>query len=150
LRGKTLKAFSRNNAFIVNLSPGGSVRWASRVGGSEATTFATSLSVDKAGNCIHTGYYTGNIQIDNRKVKGSQSDDIYFVKFSPEGNMTWVHTYASDLADQSTGISLNDAGHIAFTGRTVTSVETRELFVSKLAEDGSTIFQKKMAAERMV
>ncbi len=106
---------SGHNAVLVKYNASGTTLWArSSTGGSAASEFA-GVAIDKNGNVLVSGQFTGpgNCQFGSQTVSGSVSGtNALMVKYDANGNAMSAATVTSALApSQFYGVAADSAGH---------------------------------------
>ncbi|HTA28206.1 MAG TPA: T9SS type A sorting domain-containing protein [Bacteroidia bacterium] len=100
-------------AFLVKYDKNGNVLWAWQSKGNDSThCVAFSVLTDKANNVYITGAIYDSAYFGPYKLRGNSTSpqngewgDIYLAKFSPDGQLQWVHQSQSDSGGWS-GYSL--------------------------------------------
>ncbi len=81
--------------------------------GSEADDFGYDMATDQAGDVYLTGATSGNLGGPN--VGG---EDIWYAKYSSNGQRLWLKQFGSEADDGSRGIATDQAGNAYLTGST--------------------------------
>ncbi|RYF85684.1 MAG: hypothetical protein EOO03_12885, partial [Chitinophagaceae bacterium] len=107
--------------FLAKHNSAGSLLWAVQ-SGSPMHDRSTALAVDSLGNCLLTGYFTGDTLFfasDTLRHSDSlASPDIFLLKYNAQGVEEWAKSAGTDSADISTGINLDADGFIYLAGKT--------------------------------
>lgn len=120
------KGLTDVNIFL--LDSNGTVKWAKSFG-SVGEDVAFGIEQDEFGNVYATGYFTGTVQFGSFTVSSvsAGNSDVFVLKLDPNGNVLWVTTAGSGVADQGLGIDLDRYGNVFVTGNWAqTSIFTRK------------------------
>lgn len=140
--------FVYGGAFVVKYDPDGNHIWSGAWPHS-----AKELVVDSAGNCYLTGNFGGTLDFGGGPLTSVGGQDIYLVKLDASGNHVWSQRFGSSNDQLAPGLVVDSAGNIIlaggfynsinFGGGTLTSTGgERDVFVAKLAPDGSHLWSK--------
>lgn len=143
------------DAFILKLSSSGTFIWARKAGGA-ASDFSSQISLDSDGNVIAIGNYSSTIidfdpgaaNFNMSAVNGS----IFLWKLNPAGDFVW----ARQTHGEGARLALDTDNNFYVTGWfqstrdfdpgsgvvNLTSKGDRDVYVSKLAADGSHIWSR--------
>ena len=117
ISGKTTGAmdgnnFGKNDGFITKIDSSGNTIWTKQFGTAEEEDVQWSAIDEKS--CVYiTGSTTGGL---NGKNLGRE--DIFVIKYDPEGKMLWSRQFGTDSTDIGTGIYSDKTGSIYITGQT--------------------------------
>ncbi|MBW4563656.1 MAG: SBBP repeat-containing protein [Mojavia pulchra JT2-VF2] len=93
------------DAWLAKVDPSGQVDWIQQFGSkNEGLEFSWAVDTDSKGNIYTTGWTTGELGTKDNKSKKSDSYDIWFSKFSPDGTQLWTKQFGSK-ADDGTYLS---------------------------------------------
>jgi len=131
--------YGKNDGFINKIDSLGNISWTKQFGSSEEEDIQWS-AIDNNGFVYLVGSTTGIV-----KDKNFGKEDILIVKYSPEGQMTWMKQLGTDSTDIGKGIYIDQQGDIYITGMTKgtlgkTSFGKFDGFVMKLDTNGNLIF----------
>lgn len=121
-------------AFITKLNSSGGLVWARALVRSESSGTVTvgGLNVDSAGAIYATGGYRGTVDFDpgagtvtqTSVEAGPSAGDIYVVKLSAAGSLSWVETFGGEgIGDFGSGIAVDPIGVIHVAGQFEGSVD---------------------------
>jgi len=125
------------DVFVVKYDTTGTRLW-TRMFGSPATDYATSVALDLTGNILVAGYTRGNI--DGNGNAGI--DDLYVVKLTPDGSTLWARQLGSSAMDQAWSVAGDVAGNVYVAGWTRGSLDGQtshggqDIVVVKYDRDG--------------
>ncbi len=130
------------DAFVMKLSPNGSVIWAKTYGGPDDDR-AYSIAVATNGDIIVTGYYGEKWTEDNGTWYITTPPDAWVFKLDPDGNMIWQKTYGGSGNDVAKSVVVESNGNILVGGVTDSfGAGEDDLWVLKLNPSGGVIWQK--------
>ncbi|MDP4228597.1 MAG: hypothetical protein Q8910_19840, partial [Bacteroidota bacterium] len=136
LTGKNL---GKNDGFITKMDASGNVIWTRQFGTSEDENVLWS-AIDCHGCVYITGSTTGDME-----GKNSGKEDIFIVKYNPDGQLLWEKQFGTDSTDVGNGIYAGNQGFVYLTGITRgklgdLSFGSADGFMMKLDSSGKKIF----------
>jgi hypothetical protein len=119
--GKLLKPKGDTDALIAKFDKSGNLCWAKQVGGDYSenliiTEYAKKIKVDLEGNIIVAGIFAWDATIDNTTLKGAGNNDIFIIKYSPDGLLLWAKSFGSFNHDNLFDMETDGIGGIYITG----------------------------------
>jgi hypothetical protein len=152
-----LQSHGKRDGFLAKYDQTGKVLWATNFGGAESDN-CNSLCVDRKGNVYCTGVFTGSAKFDEQELTSSGEEDIFIVKYSPDGDFVWLRQLGGDSpewnSDSASEIAINPDGHLVVTGffsgtmqigtQTLTSAGREDIFILFFDQDGSLLDAKQM------
>lgn len=133
------KNAGKNDGFLYKIDSLGNTIW-SRQFGSAGDEDIQWSATDNEGNVFITGTTTGVLS-----GKNSGKEDIFIVKYNPQGIMEWSKQSGTDSTDIAKGICTDKAGNIYVTGLTggkigQSSFGKTDFFIMKLDNNGNKLF----------
>jgi hypothetical protein len=133
------KNYGKNDGFITKIDSLGNNIW-TRQFGSDGEEDIQWSAIDNTGCVYITGSTTG---ILNNKNFGKE--DIFIVKYNPQGEMEWEKQFGTDSTDIAKGIYADNKGYIYVTGMTggklgQNSFGKTDCFIMKLDNKGNHLF----------
>jgi len=144
----------KTDLFLAKYNADGEVLWAISAGGTLVED-ATSLAVDSWGNVYMTGYFSSDtIIFGNHFLKNTYVDwnDVFLVKYSPEGEALWLVGAGGNMHDDGNAVSVDASGGVYITGSFQWSINfgpvvlqnidhtgygSRDVFLAKYDSDGN-------------
>ncbi|WP_158561167.1 SBBP repeat-containing protein [Emticicia sp. C21] len=111
----SLISTGKEDIFIAKYSSIGTLEWVRKAGGVNED-IGVDLVTDASGNVYVTGNYEGGSIFGSKIVSGFGDSDVFIVKYSAEGDYTWVKTFGGQSTDNSKGIGIDASGAIYLTG----------------------------------
>jgi hypothetical protein len=110
------------NAFLTKYNSTGTVLWSATLESATGTSAVNGIASDPDGNVFVTGYYTGLMNlysssktyVSNLVQFGGQ--DVFLVKYGPNGNVIWSARTGTAGADSGNGIATDATGNVYVTG----------------------------------
>lgn len=133
------KNFGKNDGFITKIDSLGNTIWSRQFGSDGEEDIQWSV-IDNT-DCVYiTGSTTGVLN-----GKNSGLEDIFIVKYNPQGEMEWEKQFGTDSTDIAKGIYADNKGYIYITGVTggklgQNSFGKTDCFITKLDKKGNHLF----------
>jgi len=106
-----------NDVLIVKYDPNGNLLWAKSGFGSKFHEKAHGLAIDPDGNIIVSGYLGSPYIIFGTDTLFSAGiDDIFLVKYDPDGNVIWAKREGGNSEDRSYSATTDSDGNIFLSG----------------------------------
>jgi hypothetical protein len=122
--GYTLKPLvsseqSSSDAFVAAYSGSGDLLWTAELG-TPASDAAAGVSVDAEGNALIAGDTSGALEGTSGALEGTAFGfgDAYVAKYSPGGELAWVHQIGTAAPDEAAGVSADASGNVLVAGFT--------------------------------
>lgn len=117
------------DAFLCKYDSDGNYIWGRSWGGVSTSEqfgmdYCFGVAIDDSGNVYSTGGYHDTCDFDPGPGTAWRTSlywtDIYLLKFDPDGNFVWVHTWGSlpypSAADHGLDVALDGSGDVYFVG----------------------------------
>ncbi len=138
--------------FLAKHSPSGAYIWSKEFGGSGRDR-ATSVAVDKDGNILVAGYFSGTVDFGGGPLTSADLLDIFVAKYSPSGAHMWSKSFGGTGDDGCYGVAVDAAGNVFITGAfkstvnfgssTLTDFASSEFFLAKFSASGAHLWSRK-------
>jgi hypothetical protein len=131
--------YGKNDGFITKVDSSGNIKWSRQFGTNEDEDIQWS-AIDKTGCVYITGSTTGVL-----KDRNSGREDVFIVKYKPDGQMLWMKQFGTDSTDIGKGIYIDYGGYVYITGITTgklgkSSFGKSDGFIMKLDNTGNQLF----------
>ena len=158
-----LTSSGNSDFFISKLDASGNYIWAKAFGGANADV-GYAIALDVAGNVYSTGIFQLTVDFDpgagTANLTSAGSQDIFVSKLDANGNYVWAKSIGGTNIDIGYGITVDAGGNIYTTGYFVgtgdfdpsagtanlSSTGDKDIFISKLATDGSYLWAKSIGS----
>ncbi|MFZ5797737.1 MAG: SBBP repeat-containing protein [Thermodesulfobacteriota bacterium] len=145
--------------FISKLDSSGNFLWAGAMGGEQYEN-SNAIAVDNSGSVYITGEFTGTVDFDpgngSHPLTSIGNYDVFAAKLDSIGNFLWAGAMGGPDGDHGQGIGVDKKGNASVTGYfgatadfdpgpgvlDLTSVGSKDVFVSKLDRDGNLVWAK--------
>ncbi|MEZ4685097.1 MAG: SBBP repeat-containing protein [Bacteroidia bacterium] len=128
------------------LAQSSSWTWAKVLGGSAADV-GNDSAMDNLGNVYVTGSFAGSLIAGPDTMQANGNDDIFLIKYDPQGNVVWARRAGSAGYDDSKGVAVDSLGNIYIAGIygsgsmqldtiTISSPGNPNIFLAKYSPDG--------------
>ena len=139
-----LESAGETDAFVARLDRTGEVEWAARLGGAGFDA-ATAVVMDRAGNPVVVGDFTGSLRAGGRQLRARGQSDAFVASFRPDGTVRWGVALGGPEWDTAAAAALTSDGDIAVAGSTGTlersddraRVDDSDVLVARIAPDGA-------------
>lgn len=123
------------------------------------TRLQTAVAIDRAGNQILVGTFTGSISIAGTTLHSAGGSDIFVAKIRPDGTPAWTpRRYGGPMNDAGTGVAVDPQDDIVVAGSfqgeltlgasrlrpQLRSPDLHALFVAKLDPDGKELWLRQV------
>ncbi len=142
------------DVFISKYDSDGNVLWAKNFGDSNADN-GMSVATDATGNAYITGYFLDTIFFGTDTLVSLGDNDIFLVKYDPNGNPLWGVKGGGNNVDKSSAMYIDANDNVYITGRfysssanygteviTNTSGGTDDILIVKYDSNGNVIWAK--------
>ena len=104
------------DGYIVKYSPAGAVLWAKSLGGSADDT-VEGLAVDKNGDVVIGGRFTGTVNFGGGALVANGTSDMVVAKFAgATGAHVWSRRFGGAYDDSASAVAVDGGGNVYFTG----------------------------------
>ncbi len=121
-----LSAGVDGDAYITKLDANGEFIWAIQING-DGFNEIRSVKTDAANNIFVTGLFEGSADFDPTSGVSSQAsngmEDIFLAKYTPEGELIWVHGFGGPGSDAGRGVTVTLTGNVWVAGHFTASVD---------------------------
>jgi hypothetical protein len=150
-----------DEAFVCKLDASGNFVWAKQLGGS-SNDYSYSIAIDGSQNVYTSGGFQGTSDFDPSaaisNLTSTGNYDIYVSKLDINGNFVWAKNMGSSAQDFAQCITVDAPGNVLTSGYfegtadfdpsaatyTLSSVNARDVFVSKLSSAGNFVWAKQI------
>jgi hypothetical protein len=145
----TLESAGSGDIFIVKYDASGNLLWANRAGGT-TEILAYDIAVDTAGNCLIIGDFYDSAIFGDKTAYSTYAQDVFIVKYDPDGYALWAASCGSTSSDLGTGIAVDNTGNVyiagyfqsefIFGGIAYGTEGNRDVFVAKMDKDATPLW----------
>ena len=124
--------------YVAKFSPAGNLVWADLRGSISGSADATALACGPTGDVFVTGWFSGELALNQGSLVTDEYSDILVARYSGAGNLLWA-TNAGALTnwDRGVNIAVDAAGNAYVTGIFSGDARFGDLDVATQAEDDS-------------
>jgi len=145
---KQLTAVGASDVIMGKLNASGDILWLKAIG-SDGAESGLKLVLNAEGHLLLAGTYDGKgFNWGNVDVPKSKKGDFFLAMLNDNAEALWVQTYGGSGQDVVSDMAVDGNGNLWLTGTfqqslelgstTLTGVGTQQLFVARLAPDGTT------------
>ncbi len=116
--------------------------------------WAESATTDASGNIYIIGTFSSaTVTFDNFTLNNTGGNDIFIVKYSPNGNVLWAKSAGGSYNDNGRCITTDEIGNVYLTGDfqsstltfgniTLINAGSNNIFIAKYDSDGNVLWAK--------
>lgn len=150
--GTTQIPGSGNQAiYMAKYHSDGTLDWVTTPGGGGTLTGGYCMAVGPSGNIYLIGTFAGAVNFGGIPLTSSGYDDIFIVKYRPDGTVVWAKHAGGSGSDDGSGIALDAAENIYVTGNFINTADfdglkltsspiCNDIFVAKYDSSGKIIW----------
>jgi hypothetical protein len=145
----TLESAGSGDIFIVKYNASGNLLWANQAGGT-SEILVNDIAVDSKGNCLITGDFYDSAIFGDKTAYSTYAQDVFIVKYDPDGYALWAASCGSTSSDLGTGIAVDNTGNVyiagyfqsefIFGGIAYGTEGNRDVFVAKMDKDATPLW----------
>jgi len=145
-----------HDIFIAKFDNQGIFQWV-RQEGNIYSHIGLDVAADHQGNSAITGYFSGTMIIGDTTLTALGSEDIFIIKYNPEGNVLWARKAGGNVQfdlDEANGIAADNSGNFYLAGNfegsalfgdtTLVSSGSHDIFCAKYNSIGDCIWAAKV------
>lgn len=146
-----LKSRGSNDVFVAKYDTNGNLKWAKNLGGGGGSDRGKGISIS-GGSIYITGAFQGG-NFSGVYLPTSGSTDIFVAKMTTDGAFQWIKKAGGKGGDEGHAISNDQSGNVYvtgyftgtanFSGTSITSKGSSDIFIAKYSPSGSLIWVKK-------
>lgn len=121
----------RTDAFLLKLTPGGSLLWQRTWGGNNVDE-ATAVAVAP----------DGSVYVAGTTTSFGPGNPAFLLKFSPRGDLVWQRTWGGGNVEFANGVAVAGDGSIYVAGQSVSFGSVRSAFLVKFSSNGDLVWQR--------
>lgn len=149
--GEDLASGGGMDVFVAKLGGDGAHRWSKRFGDAE-NQYATDVAVDKDGNILVAGYFTGVIDLGGGALESAGATDAFVAKFNGDGDHVWSYPLGDAMSQAARSVRADAQGNVVLVGdyqgtlivggNPLTPKGLNDIFIVKLSPQGTVLFSK--------
>jgi hypothetical protein len=106
----------KKDVFLAKYNGNGIIQWLKREGSATGDDHASAIAFDNSDNIYLTGYFSGLGLFGKTNLKSMGSDDIFLVKFDPNGSEIWAKQTGGKGDEHARAMKLDKSGNIYLCG----------------------------------
>ncbi len=106
----------KRDVFLAKYTGDGTIQWLKRCGSATGDDHASSIALDNFDNIYIAGYFSGLANFGMAQLKNMGSDDIFLVKYNPNGDEIWARQTGGKGDEHARAMKLDKDGNIYVTG----------------------------------
>lgn len=150
--GVSLTSNGGNDVFIAKYNTNGTLLWARKMGGGSQSDKGLGICI--SGSYLYvTGKFQGTANFAGTSLTSAGGDEIFVGKYTTDGVFQWVKKAGGSGNDEGDAISSDPAGNCYvtgsfngtanFSGTTISSSGSADIFIAKYTPAGSLMWVKK-------
>lgn len=137
---------------------GGATKFAAAYGDAAVQT-GTAIVIDKSGNVLLAGAFSGSMTIGGTVLTSAGGDDAFLAKFSTGGTLQWAKSFGDGKGQGIAGVGVDAQGNVYITGNFTGSINLgggalnatgtlfTDVFLAKLNSDGTHVWSQRYGDE---
>ena len=126
---------AKDDVFVTKRLPNGTEVWTNQLGSDENDN-PTDAAIDSHGNIYVSGYTKGAFE----GLKNNGEKNAFLLKWNNDGESIWSKQWGTESDENANGVAIDKNGDIFVTGNIDTNDDENELFLRKIAPDGSELW----------
>jgi hypothetical protein len=153
--GGPLISAGQADLFAAQYSPNGEHVWSWRIGG-KADDLGRGLALAPNGDVVIAGDFQDKVSIGGKDYLSAGNADVLVARFTGAGQLRWARGFGAPFHDFAVSTAVDSAGNAVVTGAFEGSIDfgggdlksgrKKDIFVVKLAPDGSHLWSKSFAS----
>jgi hypothetical protein len=111
----TLTSAGSYDIFLLSYDTNGKLRWARREGGADREQYPV-VTVDKSGNAVLAGIFSGTTTIGTTFLTSAGGQDVFISRYNLSGTPFWSMRLGGASDDDVTGLAITTEGNIVAAG----------------------------------
>jgi gliding motility-associated-like protein len=161
INGENLNVQGLTDVFVSKVSLGGFTEWSVSFGGNQSDR-GLGIAVDKLGNVLVCGFYTGSIDFGNGiSLSSNGGQDAFVLKLDENGEVLWAKGGGSNQnSDRANAVAADSLGNVLITGQfsgeaifdsfNLNTIDgSIDAFIVKYDEDGNELWAKQGTGESL-
>jgi len=111
----TMISAGHTDIFFAKYDTKGNIVWIKQIG-NIGPDRGNSICMDKFGNCLVTGTFSGTVNFGTIKLTSVGGEDIFITKYDAMGNVVWAKQAGGGGDDIGYGIATDGLGNAFITG----------------------------------
>lgn len=142
----SLTSAGLSDVLVIRLAPDGSVVWTASAGGTDQD-IANGVTALADGSAVVTGFFAGTVTFGSTSLTSVGMRDVFVARIGPDGAWQWAtrgggssDEFVSRITEVSDGSFLVTGrfyGTATFGSQSVTSAGDMDVFVARIAADGT-------------
>jgi FlgD Ig-like domain len=147
--GGVLTSTSGHDMYLAKFDPNGNHIWSDSYS-STGSESSSQLAVDASGNVVVGGRFDGTVDFGGGLLTTAGGNDVYVVKFGPDGTHLWSHSFGDENFQQIGGLAVDPSesvvltgsylGAVDFGGGVLTSAGSYDIFLAKYNSSGDHVW----------
>ncbi len=101
--------------FVAKFDPAGRLLWRNQFG-AKGDQYSDDLAVDRDGNIIITGQFSGDFSLGGPPLSNGGEVDIYLAKLDPEGKHLWSRSFGGPGKQDEPRVGVDSLGNVVLSG----------------------------------
>lgn len=146
--------YKNPDTYIIKFTNMGKAVWAKTITGSEYISIG-ALETDNQNNVLAAGNFSLNIEVNDKLFRSNGRTDIFIIKYSPEGNMSWIRQFGSKYYDYVYNLNIDKLNGAYITGSFGDSIQfdtisiyplaqSTDAFIAQISSKGNVMWAEKI------
>src|SRR5437763_165437 len=102
--------------FVCKYSPTGATLWSKCLGGVLGGGTGRAVAVDRNGNVLVTGKFSGTVDFGTGPLTSAGGDDVFLAKYTAAGDPVWSKAFGGAMSDVGNGVAVDSGGDVVLIG----------------------------------
>ena len=149
--GSALTSTGGADVFLAKLGPTGTALWARGYGG-PLDDFANRVAVDKDGNAVVAGYFSGAASFGGTPLQSAGGADAFVARYDATGAPQWAKALGGAGDDVANGVAVDGSGDVvalgvfqgtvSFGGGALTATGPDDIFLARYTPAGAHVWSR--------
>src|SRR5881398_913671 len=102
--------------FVSTYAPTGAALWSKCLGGVLGGGTGRAVAVDRNGNVLVTGKFSGTVDFGTGPLTSAGGDDVFLAKYTAAGDPVWSKAFGGAMSDVGNGVAVDSGGDVVLIG----------------------------------
>src|SRR5947199_22988 len=119
--------------FVSTYAPTGAALWSKCLGGVLGGGTGRAVAVDRNGNVLVTGKFSGTVDFGTGPLTSAGGDDVFLAKYTAAGDPVWSKAFGGAMSDVGNGVAVDSGGGV-------------DIFLATLSPTGGHVWSRRFGS----